>query len=106
MLQDLPWESFSETGIEPIFSAWQELPDEKRREIQLAFQNIHSLADGCGLKACLEEIQRSRPHRAWEFATIPGHHDKALWAYLQFPDAFRQAALFARADALKSGAIG
>ena len=103
VLQDLPWESFSETRIEPIFSAWQELPDEKRREIQLAFQDIHSLADGCGLKACLEEIQRSHPHRAWEFTNLTGHHDKASWAYLQFPDAFRQAALFARADALKSG---
>lgn len=103
VLGDLPWESFSEAKVEPVFAAWQELPHEKRREIQLALQDIHALADGRGLKVCLEEIQRHYSHRAWEFARLTGHHDKALWAYLEFPDAFRQAALFARADALEGG---
>lgn len=103
VLQDLPWESFSEAKIEPIFAAWQELPDQKRREIQLVLQDVHDLSDGRGLKVCLEEIQRRWPHRAWEFATLAGRHDKALWAYLEYPDAFRQASLFAQTDALEGG---
>jgi hypothetical protein len=103
VLRDLPWESFSEAKVEPVLAAWQALPDDKRREIQVALQDIHALADGRALKICLEEIQRRWSHRTWEFTSLTGRHDKALWAYLEFPDAFRQAALFARADALEGG---
>ncbi len=85
-----------------VFSAWQELPDGERREIQLALQDVHALADGRGLKvAGGNPAPPAASGLGVRYAT--GRHDKALWAYLEFPDAFRQAALFARADALKGG---
>ena len=103
VLQNLPWDEMTETRIEPVFAAWQKLPDAKRKEIQVILQDVHALADGRGLRIFAEEIHRRFPDRAGEFAAHEGRLDKALWAYLTLPDVFEQAALFARADALMGG---
>jgi hypothetical protein len=103
VLEGLAWEQLPETRVEPVFVAWQSLPDAKRKEIQVALEDIHNLADGRGLKIFAEEIQRACPRRVPEFAALEGRLDKAVWAYLQLPEAFEQAALFARADALANG---
>ncbi len=103
VLQDFPWDEISESRIEPVFAAWQRLPDAKRKEIQVILQDVHALADGRGLRIFAEEIHRRFPNRAGDFAAIEGRLDKALWAYLNLRDAFDQAALFARADALMGG---
>ena len=103
VLEDLAWEQLPETRVEPVFVAWQALPDGKRKEIQVALEDIHNLADGRGLKIFAEEIQRTCPQLVSEFAALEGRLDRAVWAYLQLPEAFEQAALFARADALANG---
>ena len=36
-------------------------------------------------------------------AALEGRHDKAMWVYLNLPEAFDEAAMFARADALAAG---
>ena len=103
VLQDLPWEQFSEKQMEPVFAAWQKLPDAKRKAIQVILQDVHNLVDGRGLKLLIEDLCRSFPQHAETFAALEGRHDKALWAYLHMHAAFVQAALFARADAMVGG---
>ena len=102
-LQELPWDELSETQIEPLFTAWQQLPDAKRKAIQVVLQDIHNLSDGRGLKIFTEELCRNFPQHTGTFAALEGRHDKALWGYLNLPQVFEQSALFARADALEGG---
>lgn len=102
-LQEIDWNSLKETQIEPIFEAWQKLPEAQRREVQQILQDVQELADERGLPVLAEEIQYRCPNKLDEFASIENRPDKVLWAYLNARDAFEQAALFARADALQGG---
>lgn len=103
VLQQPPWDSLSVTHVEPVLNVWQQLAAGKRVEIEAALRDIHRLADSRGMRLFAEEIQRKCPHRASEFLAHNGHLNKAVWAYLKLPDAFRLAAPFARTDALSNG---
>jgi hypothetical protein len=93
----------SEKQTEPVFAAWQQLPDARRKQIQVALQDVHAIAEGRGLKIFTEELCCNFPEHISTFAAMEDRRDKALWAYLTLPDAFEQAALFARTDALEGG---
>jgi hypothetical protein len=99
-LTNLPWGELSETQIEPIFASWQGLPEKERTAIQMVFQDIHELWLPCGLKVLAEEIAARYPELAADFTAIVSRADKAMWAYLNLPDVFAEAILFARAIAL------
>ncbi|MBK9126196.1 MAG: hypothetical protein IPM13_00130 [Phycisphaerales bacterium] len=103
MVEGIPWDDLGETQVEPIFTAWQKMPDDKRRLIQLVLQDINELADERGVKVLVEEIQRIAPDRLAEFDAIVGQADRAMWTYLNVKMAFVVAAYFARAEALSTG---
>jgi hypothetical protein len=102
-LAGVPWATLSETDAQPIFDAWQQLPEPKRREVQVILQDVNELADDRGLAVVAEEIGWRCPERMAEFETVTSRVDKAMWAYLTIPAAFEEAARFARADWLASG---
>ena len=102
-LQRLDWEALNETGVEPVFEAWQEMPEAEQLEVQLILQDVNELADERGLNVLVEEVRRRAPDRVDDLAALEGRHDKAMWVYLKVPKAFDEAALFARADALATG---
>jgi len=102
-LRDVPWEKLGETDVEPVFEAWQRMPEAEQVEVQLVLQDVNELADERGLPVLVEEVRRRAPDRLDELATVEGRHDKAIWVYLNVPQAFDEAALFARADALAAG---
>jgi hypothetical protein len=102
-LAGVPWQDLSETDVQAVFDAWQGLPEPKRREVQVALQDINELADDRGLGVLAEEIQWRCPMRMEEFVAIESRVDKAMWVYLTVPLAFDEAARFARADALSIG---
>ena len=102
-LQDLDWQALSETEIEPVFAAWQGMPEAEQVEVQLVLQDVNELADERGLNVLVEEVQRRASDRMGELAALEGRHDKAMWVYLNVPQAFGEAAIFARADALAAG---
>ena len=102
-LQEVSWGELSETNIEPIFAAWQQLPGGQAKEVQVILQDVNELADERGLSVLAEEVQRRCPERMPELAALDGRCDKAMWMYLNVPEAFDEAALFARADALATG---
>jgi len=103
VVEAIPWDDLGETQVEPIFAAWQKMPDDKRRLIQLVLQDINELADERGVKVLVEEIQRIAPDRLAEFDAIVGQADRAMWTYLNVKMAFVVAAYFARAEALSTG---
>jgi len=102
-LGDVPWNELTETKIEPIFEAWQALPDGKCKEVQVVLHDINELADERGLSVLAEEIGWRSPERMHEFTALEGRADRAMWVYLNAHSAFTEAALFARADALEAG---
>jgi len=102
-LQDVPWEGLDETDVEPVFEAWQQIPEAEQVEVQLVLQDVNELADERGLNVLVEEVRRRAPDQADDLAALEGRHDRAMWTYLHVPLAFDEAALFARADALAAG---
>ncbi len=102
-LADVPWDDLTEHKIEPIFEAWQALPERQRLEVQVILRDVSELADHRGLAVLAEEILWRCPERAEEFKAQEGQADKALWVYLNVHEAFDEAAMFARADALEAG---
>jgi len=102
-LIEVPWDTLTEHKIEPVFIAWQALPDDKQREVQMTLRDINELADHRGVAVLAEGILSRCPERAEEFRAQVSKADKAMWVYLHAPVAFEGAAMFARADALASG---
>lgn len=102
-LRDVAWEELTETRIEPVFQAWQQLPERPRKEVQVTLQDVVELADERGLSVLAEEVKLRCPQREAEFNGWNGRADRAMWVYLHVPEAFEEAALFARADALAAG---
>lgn len=102
-LLDVPWDELTEHRIEPVFKAWLALPPAEQQEIQLIMRDINELADHRGLAVLAEEMLWRCPERAEEYRAQVSRHDKAMWVYLHVPEAFNEAAMFARADALSSG---
>jgi len=102
-LADVPWGELTEHKIEPVFEAWQALPEKQRLEVQVILRDISELADHRGMAVLAEEILWRCPERAEEFKAQKGTADKAMWMYLHVREAFDEATLFARADALAAG---
>ena len=103
VMEDLAWEDLTETQVEPLFEAWQRMPERQRVEVQIILQDVNELADDRGLRVLAEEVQNSAPGRVDEWSALESQRDKAMWVYLNLPEAFAEAAMFARADALAAG---
>jgi len=103
VLREVPWDRMGETQIEPVFAAWQNMPEPDRLAVQVILQDVNELADERGLNVLVEEVRRGAPQRLPEMAALDGRHDRAMWVYLNLPEAFDEAAMFARADALAAG---
>jgi len=103
VLADLPWVSMRPHEADPIVEGWNEIPDETRRQLEVILQDVNELADERSQKVLIEDIEWSCPDRRDEFAAWRSLHDKALWAYLEARETFDEAAIFARAEALRGG---
>ena len=102
-LGDVAWDVLTETKIEPIFEAWQRLPEQARKQVQLILQDINELADARGLCVLVEEVRRRCPEYVDDFQTLSGRADRVMWVYLHAREVFEEAAMFASADALAAG---
>ncbi|QNN25105.1 hypothetical protein HED60_23450 [Planctomycetales bacterium ZRK34] len=102
-LDDVPWDDLTEHKIEAIFEAWQALDEPKKLEVQVILRDVFELADHRGRAVLAEEILCRCPDRAAEFEAQASKADNAMWVYLNVHEAFDEAAMFARADALAAG---
>lgn len=103
-LKHLPWDELKNgRSVEEIYAAWQQLPEDRRRQVQVVLRDLVQLSDDRGMRAFTAEILARAPDRAWEFQSCKTPMNKALWFYLNFSDAFEQASLFALADGLSTG---
>ena len=103
VLTDVPWEGLKPHEVDPIIERWPGIPEGTRRQLEVILQDVNELADERSQKVLVEDIDWRCPDKREAFADWKCLHDKALWAYLEVPDAFDEAAIFARAEALRGG---
>jgi hypothetical protein len=99
-LENVPWSKLKKTDVDPIITGIRSLPMHQRRQIQWLLQSIAKLADNRGLKVIHEELSQRYPEMVSTWGALKNRADKVLWVYLNARDAFEEAAVFARADAL------
>ena len=103
-LLDLPWDDVKENNdVDAIYNAWQQLPEDRRQQVQIILQDLVEMADDRGIRAFVQDLKDHCPDRVWQFTSCVSRPNKALWFYLNFPERFDRVALFARADALSNG---
>src|SRR3990172_2412833 len=56
-LSDIPWDELEEMDADPVFEAWQALPEANRNDIERWFREISDLATSDGLQVLIEEGQ-------------------------------------------------
>lgn len=104
-MEEVAWDALGAHNVEPIVTAWEAMGEDRRRHYQVILHDVNELADPRGLKVLLEELEWQSPDRLQEFQALKSPADKALWAYLEVRNGFDQAAIFARAEALRSGQL-
>lgn len=103
-LLHLPWDDLKNgRSIDEIYAAWQALPDESRQQVQVFLRDLDQLANDRAMRAFADEVNARAPQLAWQFIACQTRLNKAMWFYLNFPEAFKQATLFALADTLSTG---
>ena len=103
VLIDVPWETLKPHEVDPIVEGWPSIHEETRRQLEVILQDVNELADERSQKVLVEDIEWRCPDKRGAFAGWSCLHDKALWAYLEAGETFDQAAIFARAEALRGG---
>ena len=102
-LFEFPWDSIKPHEVNPLVEAWEGLDEDKRKQVQVILQDVHELADERSHKVLTEDLEWRYPGKLRVFAEQKSLLDKALWAYLEARQAFDEAAIFARAEALRNG---
>lgn len=101
---DITWEDLRETEVNPIFEAWQSLPEQECKAIEIVLHDVSDMAAGdAGTRAICEEALRQDRQDLVDEINEYGRHDKALWTYIRASDVWNLAVRFARADNLAHG---
>ena len=59
-LQEIQWSEAGEMDVDPIFEAWQDLPEASRNDVERWFRAVAELATPEGLQTLIEEGQFHR----------------------------------------------
>ncbi|MEK6676180.1 MAG: hypothetical protein AABZ47_11070 [Planctomycetota bacterium] len=100
---DFSCDSLLPHRVEPLINMWEAIPEVRRRQVEVILRDVNELGDERGHRVLTEELIWRCADKMPDFAGPKSLLDKALWAYLEAPSAFNEAAIFARAEALRSG---
>jgi len=99
-LADVNWDELEEMDADPIFEAWQALPEGSRNDVERWFRSIADLASTEGLQTLIEEGQFHEVDLMAALGSLKGLHEKAFWVYLNYEKVFTSAGRLNRADHL------
>jgi hypothetical protein len=97
------WDRITDTQIDPVFRAIQKLPDQTRKQIEIVLQDVDDLANEEGIRVLVVEGRRRGLDLARSLEGMDSRWDKAMWVFLNHPDVWAPAAMFAAADRLAAG---
>jgi len=106
VLQDFDFAAMRETKVEPLFAAWMGVPEAQRARIEVELREINDMSNEKGVKAILDEgefhLDEEGEHAAFVtlLMAMPGHHDRAMTAFLDFPSLWKGATRLYHADTL------
>jgi len=99
-LKDVEWTELKETEVEPVYEAWQALPEAVREQIEFQFRRVFGMATADGTRAIIEEGRFHELDLTEDLASLDGYVNKALWTLLRHSQVFDVAQLLNRADHL------
>lgn len=99
-LTGVDWDKLGEMDADPIFEAWQALPETARAEVERTFRSVSDLASAQGLQTLIEEGQFHRVDLNPDLNQLKGLHEKVFWVYLHHEKVFVSAGRLNRADHL------
>jgi hypothetical protein len=99
-LADVDWDELGEMDADPVFEAWQTLPETARAEIERTFRLVSDLSSAQGLQTLIEEGQFHRVDLTPGLNQLHGLHEKVFWVYLNHEKVFVSAGRLNRADRL------
>lgn len=106
VLQDFDFAAMKETKVEPLFEAWMALPEAQRAKMEVDLREIGDMSNEKGVKAVIDEalfhMNEESEHPAFValLMALPGHHDRAMRAYLDYPKLWKGASRLYHADTL------
>jgi hypothetical protein len=99
-LQEIQWSEVGEMEVDPIFEAWQALPEANRNDVERWFRAVAELATPEGLQTLIEEGQFHGVDLTVCLGQLKGVHEKVFWVYLNHERIFFSAGRLNRADHL------
>ena len=105
LLGDFDFASLEDT--ERLFTAWLELAEKDRNAMEAEFREIFQMSCEKGVAAIIDEARwrwQDDPSRLTAFvealSILPGHSDRAMVTFLDYPECWAGATRFYHADAL------
>jgi len=99
-LSGIDFKPLKETKIEPIYTAWLQLPDDIRNKMNQDFQEIFEMATEAGAKAIIDEAHFHGEDLAETFSKHKGFHERIFWTFLERPNYWEGATAFNHADSI------
>lgn len=109
VLADFDFAAMKDGKTDALFTAWLKLPDPERNPIDAVFSDIFDMSCEKGFKAILTETThqfKDQPEKIPAFvdmlSAVPNHFERAMTTYLDYPNFWKAASRFYRADTLSS----
>ena len=99
-LTEVAWDKLGEMDADPVFEAWQTLPETARAEVERTFRSVSDLSSAQGLQTLIEEGQFHRVDLTPGLNQLKGLHEKVFWVYLNHEKVFVGAGRLNGADRL------
>src|SRR4030067_1096947 len=99
-LDNVEWDKLKETEIDPIYAAWQALPELMKKEIECDFRRIHAMGSPEGTRAIIEEGPFHKLDLTPNLDALDGHLNKCFWTFIKHHNVFDVAESLHRADHL------
>lgn len=106
VLHDFDFVAMKETKVEPLFTAWMAVPEAQRAKMEVELREISDMSNEKGVKAIIDEsefhLDEEGEHTAFIalLMALPGHHDRAMTAFLDFPSLWKGGTRLYHADTL------
>ncbi|WP_412057305.1 hypothetical protein [Bartonella sp. DGB2] len=94
------WNDDKTDHVKPLLKAVDELTDTELAKLKIDAERVHEMTDDIGQQALLSAVSdQDMPH----YSSLESAHDRALFVFLQSPDAFSRAEDIRYADDYRKG---
>jgi hypothetical protein len=107
LLRDFGFLATNPAKMDDLLEVWLNLPESERKRMESEFQEIYALSRDVAMPAIIHEAQwqmREKPgaHTSFVemFSALPNHFERAMVAFLDYHESWKEALQFLHADTL------